>query len=170
MQLPFQNQAFGAVVCGFGLMYAPDWQAALIEARRVLVDGGVLLFSTWDRIEENPHIQASAGVLEAMFPGDPEMRYRRPYEMNDRDQLRRLLANARFGETTIETKRIPLEGADPRSIATGYVRGTPRSALIEQRGVSLDVVVEKITEALTRTGGDPYSGHAQAVIVQARAI
>lgn len=170
MKLPFEDHKFGAVVCGFGIIFVPDRQAALREARRVLVEGGILLFTVWDSIEENPHALANARVLEAMFPSDPEMQFRMPYEMNDPGLLRRLLAGARFRETHIETKRIRIAGADPRRIATGQIRGTPRSALIGTRGVSLDLVIEKVADALTRTGGDPYSGHAQAVVVQALAI
>ena len=170
LKLPFEDNEFGAVVCGFGLMFVPDRQAAFREARRVLADGGLLLFSVWDRIEENVHALVNAALLEAMFPGDPEMWFRMPYEMHDAGLLRRLLAGARLRETCIETKRIPVEGADPRSIATGQIRGTPRSGLIEKRGVSLDLVIDKVTEALTKAGGNPYRGHAQAVIVQAQAI
>ena len=170
LRLPFEDNRFGAVVCGFGIMFVPDRQAALREARRVLTDGGILLFNVWDRIEENPHALANAAVLEALFPHDPEMKFRVPYDMNDPSLLRRLLAGARFRETRIETKRIEIAGADPRSIAIGQIRGTPRSALIEKRGVSLDLVIEKVTDALTRTGGDPYRGHAQGIIVQALAI
>jgi SAM-dependent methyltransferase len=170
LKLPFEDNQFGAVVCGFGIMFVPDRQAALREARRVLVEGGVLLFNVWDRVEENPHALTNAEVVEALFPGDSEMRFRIPYDMHDPALLRRLLAGARFRETIIETKRIPMQGADPRSIATGQIRGTPRSALIEKRGVSLDLVIEKVTDALSRAGGNPYSGHAQAVIVQAVAI
>ena len=170
LKLPFEDNKFGAVVCGFGIMFVPDWQAALREARRVLIEGGVFLFNVWDGIEENPHAAASARVVEALFPGDPEMKYRFPYEMNAPGLLRRLLAGARFDDPRIETKRLPIEGANPRDIATGLTRGTPRAALVEKRGVSLDHVTEKLTDALTRTGGDPYDGYAQAVIVQALAI
>jgi hypothetical protein len=151
-------------------MFTPDRQAALREARRVLTQGGILLFNVWDDIEENPHSLANAGVIEAMFPGDPEVKFRLPYDMGDPALLRRLLAGARFGATRNETKRIPIAGADARSIAIGQIRGTPRGALIEKRGVSLDLVIEKVTDVLTRTGGDPYEGYAQAVIVQALAI
>ena len=170
LKLPFADREFGAVVCGFGIIFVPDRQAALGEARRVLAEGGLLLFSVWDRIEENPLALTNAGVLEAMFPGDPEMRFRLPYEMHDPDLLRRLLAGARFRATRIETQRIPIEGADPRAIATGQIRGTPRSALIEKRGVALDLVIDKVADALARAGGDPYRGYAQALIVQALAI
>jgi len=55
-------------------------------------------------------------------------------------------------------------------IATGLVRGTPRAAMIEERGASLDDVVEKTARALTAAGGDPYHGQAQAVFVEALAI
>jgi SAM-dependent methyltransferase len=170
LKLPFEDNKFGAVVCGFGIMFVPDRQAALIEARRVLTEGAILIFNVWDSIEQNPHTLATAEVIETMFPGDPEMKFRLPNDMNDPGLLRRLLAGARFRETLIETKRVLIAGVDPRQIATGQIRGTPRSALIEKRGVSLDLVIEKVTDALTKTGGNPYSGHAQAIIVQALAI
>jgi hypothetical protein len=51
----------------------------------------------------------------------------------------------------------------------GQIRGTPRAALIAQRGASLDAVAEKVAAALAAAGGDPYNGHAQAVIVEAAA-
>jgi len=170
LALPFEDHAFGAVVCGFGIMFVPDRQAMLKEARRVLADGGTLLFNVWDRIEENPHAAVNAAVLEAMFPGDIEMRFRTPYDMHDDEELRQLLAGAGFRETQIETKRIAIKGADPKAIATGQVRGTPRAALIESRGVSLDIVIGKVADALAAAGGNPYSGYGQAIVVQARAI
>ena len=169
LNLPFADGSFGAVVCGFGIMFVPDRQGMLREARRVLMDGGMLLFSVWDRIEENPHAMASADVVEAMFPGDAEMRFRVPYEMHDPALLRQLLARAKFRGTRIETKRIPFEGVDPRNIATGQIRGTPRSVLIEKRGVPLDLVIEKVAAALETRGGNPYRGHAQGLIVEAQA-
>ena len=170
LALPFEDCTFGAVVCGFGIMFVPDRQAMLREARRVLVDGGTLLFNVWDRIEENPHAAVYAAVIEAMFPGDIEMRFRIPYDMHDTAELRRLLSLAGFRETLIETKRIAIDGADPKAIATGQVRGTPRAALLEKRGASLDVVIGKVAEALAAAGGNPYSGYGQAIVVQAMAI
>lgn len=170
MTLPFGDGRFGAVVCGFGFMFMPDRQAALKEARRMLVKGGILLFNVWDRIERNPHALANAAVLERLFPGQPEMWFRTPYEMHDVDLLHRLLEGAAFVAKCIEAKRVAIADADPRSIATGQIRGTPRSALIEQRGIALDAVIEQVAAALIQAGGNPYHGQAQAVIVEARAI
>lgn len=167
--LPFDGREFAAVVCGFGFMFVPDKSAAFRETGRVLKEGGTLLFDVWDRIEENLHHAACAEVIEGMFPGDEEVRFRFPYEMYDPSLLRRLLAETDFDVVNIEKKRFPVDRVSARTIATGQVRGTPRSLLIEKRGASLDEVVEKVTKALTRIGGaDPYRGFAQAVMVEAR--
>jgi hypothetical protein len=90
--------------------------------------------------------------------------------MGDPQLLRGLLAGAGFNAIRIETKRTVVANAKPRNIATGLVRGTPRAALIEQRGVSLDSVIEKVADALARRGGDPYSAQAHAVFVEAVAV
>jgi len=169
--LPFADGEFGAVVCAFGVMFVPDKKAVFREARRVLKEGGAFLFNVWDRIEENPCAATNAEVVEGLFPGDQEIRFRIPFEMHDPALLRKLLAEARFQETRIEKKRIQIDRISARSVAIGQIRGTPRSLLIEKRGVSLDQVVEKVTAALTKIGGaDPFRASAQAIMVEARAI
>ncbi|MDB5859481.1 MAG: ubiE/COQ5 methyltransferase family protein 2 [Ramlibacter sp.] len=167
-QLPFEDGSFGTVACAFGFMFAADRQAALREARRVLAPGGLLAFTVWDRIEDNPHALANAQVLEALFPGDPQMKFRTPYEMSDPGLLKTLLAAAGFTSVDIATRRLAIAGVDPRVLASGQIHGTPRSALLAQRGVALEGVVADVAAALERQGGRPYAGYAQAKVVQAR--
>jgi SAM-dependent methyltransferase len=167
--LPFGDGEFGAVVCAFGIMFVPDKLQAVREVRRVLHDGGLVRMSVWDAIETNPHALACAEAIEGFFPGDEQVRFRIPYEMHDPALLRSLLADAGFSDVRIDVARVALDRASARTIAIGAVRGTPRSALIEGRGVALDDVIDKVTEALERVGGsDPYRGYAQMVIAQAR--
>jgi SAM-dependent methyltransferase len=168
--LPFDDGAFGTVVCAFGIMFVPDKRAAMSEARRVLKKGGILLFNVWDRIEHNRHAALTAGVLEDLFPGDEEVSFRRLYEMYDPALLRALLAEAAFQEVRIERKQIEVRGVSARSIGTGLIRGSPRSLLIERRGTSLDEVVGRVTAALEKAaGGASYSGTASALVIEARA-
>jgi SAM-dependent methyltransferase len=169
MRLPFADGEFGAVVCGFGLMFVPDKLAALREVRRVLKDGGRFLFSVWNRIEVIPHAMAGAEVIEGMFPGDAEMRFRVPYELHDQQQLLRLLADAGFRDARSERRQHWIDGISARDLATGQVRGTPRSALIEKRGVPLEVAIDRITTRLTQIGGDPYRGETSGFILEAHA-
>jgi ubiquinone/menaquinone biosynthesis C-methylase UbiE len=169
MALPFDDGAFGAVVCAFGFMFVPDKPVAFAEARRVLKDDGLLLFTVWDRIEENRHAALARQVVDDLFPGDAEMQFTTPFDMHDVGQLRRWLTDAGFRDIRIETKRIAVGPISARAMATGSVRGTPRSHLYEARGVSLDEVIDRYAVALTGPeGGDAYSGSAQAIVVEAR--
>jgi ubiquinone/menaquinone biosynthesis C-methylase UbiE len=169
-RLPFEAGEFGAVVCAFGVMFVPDRRAAFGEVRRVLKTDGTFLFNVWDRIEENPAAVIAAEVIEGLFPDDPEVRFRTPYEMHDPARLRQLLLEAGFRDERIERKGIRIDGISAREIARGQIHGSPRSLLIEKRGASLDDVVEKVAAALARVGGaDPWRGPASAVVVEARA-
>lgn len=167
-RLPFGDRAFGAIVCAFGVMFVPDKAAAFREARRVLKLGGTFLFNVWDRIEENPHAAATAKVLAELFPGDQEMVFTAPYEMYDQHLLKRLLSEAGFREVRFATKRLQVDGVSARTIAIGHLRGSPRSLLIEKRGVSLDKVIQLTTAAMAAVGGaDPYRASVQAVVAEA---
>jgi SAM-dependent methyltransferase len=170
--LAFKPETFGVVVCGLGVMFVPEKAKFYGEARRVLMEGGTLLFNVWDRIEVNPHAQAAAQVMEALFPGDPEMQFARiPYGYHDEATIRAHLDAARFGDVRMERVTIEVKAPSARAFATGQVRGTPRGALIEKRGAKLDDVIEKIGDQLAQVGGaEPFRCEAHAIVVQAKAI
>lgn len=166
--LPFGDAEFGAVLCAFGVIFVPDKLRAFRETRRVLKPGGTFLFNVWDRIEENPHAAANAKVFSGLLPGDKEMSSTGPYEMYDRASLERLLVDAGFRQIRFDKKRVQVDGVSARTIAIGHVRGSPRSLLLEKRGLSVDEVIDLVTAAIAAVGGaDPYRASVQAVVVEA---
>jgi SAM-dependent methyltransferase len=167
-KLPFENGAFGVVVCAFGAMFVPDKKALYGEVHRTLERAGTFLFNVWDRIEENPTAVANARVVEALFPGDPEVQLKTPYEMHDVEAVSRQLVDAGFTGVHVEKKRVDIS-ISALTIAQGQVRGTPRAQLLEKRGASLDDVVQKVAAALAEQGGDPWRGPANAWVIEARA-
>jgi SAM-dependent methyltransferase len=171
-KLPFGDAVFGAVVCAFGVMFVPDKAACFREARRVLRKGGAFLFNAWDGLENNPHGRVAADVIEALLPDDPAARFGSiPYQFNDRAAIGRLLTNSGFVPERMETVRIACTCPSAREFATGQLRGTPRSLILEERGIPVDGVIEKVAAALARVGGaEPFRYTAQALVVEARAI
>lgn len=52
-KMPFGDGAFDAVISRFGIMYSPQPDRALAEARRVTKSGGRVAFMVWGPIESN---------------------------------------------------------------------------------------------------------------------
>ena len=169
-RLPFADGEFAAVVCALGFMFPTDKARACAEVRRVLRPGGLLAFSVWDRIEENPTGLVGAEALESLAPGDPDLVFRTQYELSDTGLLRRLVTGAGFTDVRIEPVAMEVSGVSARTIATGQVRGTPRANLIAKKGFDLDQAIERVAAALAKHGGaDPYRAPSKAIFVEARA-
>jgi len=169
MQLPFDDETFDALVCQFGVMFFPDKAKAFSEARRVLKSGGVYLFNTWDRIEENEFADAVTTALESLFPEDPpRFMARTPHGYGDCQAIERDLANGGFtGSPQIATVAARSRAASARIPAIAYCQGTPLRQEIEARdasrlpaatGIAADAIAE-------RFGAGPVDGKIQAHIV-----
>lgn len=169
MQLPFDDGAFDAVVCQFGVMFFPDKSRAFSEARRVLKAGGALLFNVWDRIEENEFADVVTTALEALFPADPpRFLARTPHGYHDSATIERDLKGGGFDlPPRMHTLAARSRAASPRIPALAYCHGTPLRNEIEARDKSkLDEATRIASDAIARRfGAGAVDGKIQAHII-----
>jgi SAM-dependent methyltransferase len=169
MQLPFPDQTFDAVVCQFGVMFLPDKAKAFAEARRVLRPGGVLVFNTWDRIEENEFANTVTDALATVFPGDPpRFMARVPHGYHDPAIAASDLTSGGFisrPEIVTLAKRSRANSA--RDVAIAICQGTPVRNEIEARDASrLEEATDEAAEGIARRfGRGEVDGKMQAFVV-----
>jgi ubiquinone/menaquinone biosynthesis C-methylase UbiE len=169
--LPFEDAAFDAVVCQFGVMFFPDKGAGYREALRVLKPGGRFLCVVWDRLEANPVSKAVSDAVARLFPDDPPRFFERvPFGYADPDRIRGELRQAGFEDAAIETVEKVSHAPSPREPATGLCQGTPLRGEIEARAPGrLDEITAKAAEALAaRFGPASVENRMSALVVSAR--
>jgi SAM-dependent methyltransferase len=169
MRLPFEDDSFDAVVCQFGVMFFSDRSKAFSEARRVLRSGGVFLFNTWDRIEENEFADSVTTALESFFPADPpRFLARTPHGYSDRLTIERDLAGGGFTRSPqFATVAVRSRADSPRIPAIAYCQGTPlRTEILARDASRLDEATEIAAVAIAeRFGQGDVDGKLQAHVV-----
>jgi ubiquinone/menaquinone biosynthesis C-methylase UbiE len=168
--LPFEDAAFDAVICQFGVMFFPDKGAAYREALRVLKPGGRFLFVVWDRLEANPVHKVVSDAVAQLFPDDPPRFLERvPFGYSDPDRIRGELQQAGFEDAAIETVEKVSRAPSSREPATGLCQGTPLRGEIETRAPGrLDEITGKAAEALVARFGPSVENRMSALVVSAR--
>jgi SAM-dependent methyltransferase len=169
MQLPFEDGAFDAVVCQFGVMFFPDKPLAFSEARRVLAEGGVFVFNVWDRIEENEFADMVTTALTRRYPDDPPRFLARvPHGYFDRRAIERDLADGGFARPPrIDTVAARSRASSSLVSAMAYCQGTPLRNEIEARDPSgLEAATDDAAEAIAqRFGRGAVDAKIQAHVV-----
>jgi ubiquinone/menaquinone biosynthesis C-methylase UbiE len=168
--LPFDDGAFDAVVCQFGVMFFPDKPTAFAAARRVLKPGGHYLFNVWDRIEDNEFTHLAVDTLARLFPDNPpRFMARTPHGFHDKTVIGRLLGEAGFSHIEIETLGKTGRASSAREAAIGLCQGTPMRGEIETLGPGqLERATDAVATALAaRFGQHAIEGRIQAIVISA---
>jgi len=170
MQLPFEDNAYDAIVCQFGVMFFPDKIAGYREAYRVLKPEGRFVFNVWDRIERNEFCCLVNDVVSSAFPNDPpQLMVRTPYGYNDPRLIVSELEAAGFTVEAVEAVELQSEAPSAQELAIGFCQGSPLRSEIEARDPArLIEVTEAAADALLdRFGPGPISGAMRAYVITA---
>lgn len=169
--LPFDDRAFDAVVCQFGLMFFPDKARSAQEAHRVLKSGAVFLFNVWDSLEQNPLGEIAHGTITSFFEKDPPTFYQVPFGYHDPSEIQRLLEEAGFRDVGVDVVSKVSVATRAEDAAAGLVLGNPVSVTIAERDASLlPVIKNAVADALTKHfGASTFRAPMRAIVAHAKA-
>jgi len=155
MSLPFASHRFDVALCQFGVMFFPDKVVAASEVRRVLKPGGVYHFNVWCSQADNPSVAIVQQLMHDLYQHDPPRFYEVPFGYCDPVVIRADLERAGFHAITVTPVETESSAESARHLATGFVRGTPASGFIAERGrPGHDEVIEHLTARLAAHGGE----------------
>ena len=101
-RLPFEADSIDLIVCCFGYMFVPDKLKAFAEAYRVLQPGGMLLFTTWDKLELIGASCVYRNIAKKFLKDPLPESYNLPFSMYDGSAIKEMLQEVGFSKISIE--------------------------------------------------------------------
>lgn len=152
--LPFPDESFDAVLCGMGLQFFADKEAALREFHRVLVPGGRLVANVPGPTP--PPLQIMADSLARHIGPESASFVHAVFSLHDPGDLRNLATQAGFEDVDVRSGVTSLELPPPAEFLWQYVSSTPLAATVaqadEERRAALENEFAERCQAFAPTG------------------
>jgi len=161
--MPFDDGAFDAVVCAFGIGHFPDAPAAVAECARVARTGSICAFAWWDLPDRNRMHGVLLAALEEVKPEPPADLPSGPplFRYCEDDAFRELLQSAGLSNVTVESHAFTWHLADAEALWTGSMGCMARnSALINSQPPEIR---ERIHAAFIRHANKHFIGDGLAL-------
>ena len=150
--LPYDDGAFDAVVCGFGIFFVPDMEAAAAELWRMVAPGGRLAITTWGPDLFAPMADTFFAAVRAELPPDTPAASSAS-RLDTPDALRALFAGAGI-DGAVDAVAVP--GSHPLRSADDWwtiVIGSGMRGAVEMIGPEAAARVRAVcTERIERDG------------------
>jgi ubiquinone/menaquinone biosynthesis C-methylase UbiE len=167
-QLPFSDNSIDMVVCCFAYMFVPDKPKAFAEAYRVLKPGGVLLFTTWDRLEQNAASYISRSIAKEYLEEPLPESYNLATSMSEETDIRPLLEGAGFSKMSIEKVQLLSVCPSAKEAAYGLAAGAIYQEIRKRNPAWMEEIKIKVEKELTeKFGAAPMISPISAVICKA---
>jgi SAM-dependent methyltransferase len=151
--LPYAENAFDAIVCGYGIIHLPEPDRALVEMRRVLRPGGRVAISVWERPSANNGFGVLMGAIKAHgrldvpLPHGPDF-----FQFGDLDSMKGALAQTGFIDVDAVTVPLTLRLERATSFMDTVLQGTVRAKalLLAQSSAALSAINAATAQAIDR--------------------
>jgi SAM-dependent methyltransferase len=126
--LPFDDESFDAVVCGYGVIHVSEPEKALLEMHRVLRPGGRFATSVWETPKPTNGFGLlfgsikKHGNLDVPLPHGPDF-----FQFSDHEKLASALQGTGFREVTVQTIEQIWELDEPLGIINAIMEGAVRA-------------------------------------------
>lgn len=174
--LPFDDASFDVVTCRHGVMFFPQAQKAMREARRVLRPDGRVVLLAWGPVERNPFFLTLSGPflsrMGAQPPGSDDLPG--PFRFSASGSLSKVLYAAGFEDVQESTREIAWDFPGTPETFWTVVQEVSSSAFdwfresLEPRAFE-EAAAEVRAAVAARSDGDRVPFRATMVLATARA-
>lgn len=150
-ELPFEDDSFDAVVCGYGIIHLPDPEKGLREIHRVLKPGGTAAVSTWEMAKPSNGFGMIFGALNAHgnldvpIPDGPSF-----LQFSEPEDMTAALQATGFRDTAVRMVDQTFETDEPlgfiQALLDGAVRA--RALIVAQDDATRTAINETVADAM----------------------